>query len=118
MFKSFRKSINPENTRNFALSQDFKYTFLNELSKLKQEFHRNLTTSDFKNLSKFLKNRPFYILPCDKNVGTIFMNSVYHEKLCLDHLTDEKVYLKLNNNPLIKTFTKINQTLKYLKKIN
>ncbi len=72
-------------------------------------------SSDFYDLKTFLKTKPFSVLPCDKNVGSIFILNSDHDKICFEHLNNDKVYLKLSRNPITDTISNVSSSLKRLK---
>ena len=56
-------------------SLDFKFNFFKESSNLLIKTKHNLSTSEFNSLNYFVKNKPFCIVECDKNIGATLISN-------------------------------------------
>ncbi len=65
IFKKFRKKQSPLVTRKCLEMDDFKYSLLQELCKLKVDCFNNFSSSLLRDLKYFLKLKPFKIIQCD-----------------------------------------------------
>jgi len=88
--------------------------FRNHLQKeIIQESNRflketNFTSSQVKTLKDFLKNKPFKILACDKNIGNALIDKKYFLKLAFEFIKNDPSYSELKEDPLLRTTEKIN----------
>ena len=83
---------------------DLEFLIFKETLKLKFDTKlNNISFDEFLQIKKFIKNKPFKIVQCDKNVGFgVISHSIYNE-LCFKHLNNPNNFLKLNDNPLEST---------------
>ena len=77
-------------------------------------FHQNLSHEQINSLLTFSAEKPFLILQCDKNVGTCLISKQSYYDLASIHLNDSLTYLKLSENPLSNTVSKINNSIEAL----
>jgi predicted GIY-YIG superfamily endonuclease len=89
---------------------DFKYEFYKYISNSKFNYKHNLSISEINSLYFFVKNKPFKIVECDKNVGVCFMSHEYYDFLCMKQLSDSNTYNSLNADPLYT----INNEMKHI----
>ena len=94
---------------------DFRYKYYNKLSKMKFNIQPNITSQELYFLKKFIREKPFSVLQCDKNVGLSIVSNELLDKLCLEHLSDTKTYRALECNPISSTISNINETLSALR---
>ena len=73
MLNKFKKSIDPSvlgaNKDSFTLV----FHFFSLLIKQNFELNVNINRDDFYYLKKFVKEKPFTVLECDKNIGLAFI---------------------------------------------
>ena len=62
-------------------------------------------------IKNFVRTKPFSVIQCDKNIGSAIVSNDLLKKLCNDHLMDDKIYMRLKNNPLNCTVDKIKTIL-------
>jgi hypothetical protein len=93
---------------------DLRYEIFNELSTIKQEASENLSSYQIFVLKKFLREKPFKIIQCDKNIGTAFISESLHDQLIIEHLSDSNTYKELKADPLPTTCGVIETTINYL----
>ncbi len=87
---------------------DLEFMIFKESFKLK--FSRslnNISLAEFCHLKKFVKEKPFKIVQCDKNVGFGVISHTLYNNLCLLHLNDTTNFIELDSNPLEDTQSKI-----------
>jgi hypothetical protein len=90
--------------------------YFNELSKMTVKINPNLRTTELNDIKYFIKNHPFSVIQCDKNVGLAIISNKLKNKLSFEHLEDKSIYQVLNTNPLKGTISIINNTLNSLMK--
>lgn len=74
----------------------------------------NLSDKEFNCLFKFIKEKPFKVAECDKNIGVVIVNHNLYNNLCNSLLCDTNTYDKLDSNPLDLVNNQIKETLNYL----
>ena len=74
----------------------------------------NLTHNELNFLKKFCKEKPFKILRCDKNVGTMLMSNENVDKLANDFLENNESYKEIESNQTNEIVNKINTKLNEL----
>ena len=84
---------------------------IKSFSELKFKNHKNLSDEQFSFLVKFLREKPFLIISCDKNIGFALIKKELYIKLANEHLLADTTYSKLQHNPLFETVNKIKQEL-------
>ena len=77
----------------------------------------NINRDELYYLKTFIKEKPFTVLECDKNIGLAIIDSTEYNNLCEKMLNDSNTYKKLEFNPLIETVDQITKTLSDLKKL-
>lgn len=116
LFKSFFK------TRKFNVdhnkipiqsdTNELKFKILSEIFANKPDkFNTNVGPDLLKSLNFYIKNKPFKILQCDKNVGSILMTNEDFYSLCNSHLLNNDTYELLDYDPLNITIDSINNEL-------
>ena len=75
-----------------------------EIFRLKfKSFNNNISKEEFLQIKGFIKEKPFKIVQCDKNVGFAIISNELYDKLCLSHLNDSNNFVQLTDNPLEHT---------------
>ena len=82
----FSKSKQSNNIRIQKETIDFRYELFKNLANNKFEFSSNLTSSQLECLKIFKREKPFTILQCDKNVGSLIISNDNFIKLVNEHL--------------------------------
>ena len=122
-FKSIFDYLKKMNAKKYNLNKNLKLNFdkdiLNSRYKLynliSNNFYKmnsNLSIDQKQCLKDFVKNKPFKILNCDKNVGTILISNSLFLKLSNEHLfMINSPYIKLEFDPLNNAIENINSIL-------
>ena len=113
-FKLTRKHVDSEKLPLMQETVNFKFNFLFNLFNLDLDYRVNISRSEKKFISDFIKNKPFIVAECDKNVGISIMSNEIYDEFVLDHLNDASVYKKLDTNPLDSTVESIKIVLNNL----
>lgn len=71
----------------------------------------NLSSSEIETLKDFCLKKPFKILKCDKNVGTMLISTDNEALLAEKVLSDHQTYKKLDSDETNNIINKINQEL-------
>jgi len=87
-----------------------RYKLLNDLKSQKFNYFYNLTLEQLNILTYFVKNKPFKIVDCDKNLGVAFVNNSTYKEIALEHLNSSS-YRRLENNPLENITKELNSCL-------
>ena len=74
----------------------------------------NLTAKQKETLHHYVRYKPFKIIQCDKNVGSMLITHDDHNKLAFDHLLNNNTYKEVNNLEFDSIYEKINSTIKNL----
>ena len=85
------------------LSQEsiiFKLEIFSKLNTIVTSQTPNLSSFDLNTLKQFKILKPFKIVELDKNIGAGIISNVLYDNLVLEMLNDERVYQKLETNPL------------------
>jgi hypothetical protein len=95
---------------------EFRYKFLSNLLNYKNKNNGlNISNSQKDSLLKFYKNKPFMVLQCDKNVGSIIISNEDFLNIANNYLNEnKKTYIQLNEDPLKDIIKNINNKLKEL----
>jgi hypothetical protein len=93
---------------------NIRFNYFNNLNNTQINQDHNVSSNQLYFLKKFIINKPFKIIQCDKNIGTAIVSHELHNQLCINHLNDTKIYQQLDYNPLNETIDKIEQKLKHL----
>ncbi|CAF1074569.1 unnamed protein product, partial [Brachionus calyciflorus] len=80
----------------------------------KKNLKVNISIELKNSLNRFLKEKPFQILQCDKNVGSLLISHDDFYSLAFDHLNNPELYQQIDENPLENMVNNINSTLKTL----
>ena len=107
--ENFIKNLNRIPFLNQSL--EFRFQFINELSKTKFSYFQNVSFSQAQSLSFFIKHKPFVVLESDKNVGACLITQPLCNSLALDCLSDTSIYIKLDSDPLNDIKTRIESSL-------
>jgi len=81
---------------------DFQLSVYEFFSKNEIEFEKlqkNITKEEYFVLTRFLINKPFKVVECDKNVGSAIISHNLYDKLCLQYL-DTVDFEKIEADPL------------------
>ena len=81
----------------------------------KIEIKPNISYTQLKYLIKFLKEKTFTIINCDKNVGNALISNDLYQKQTLDYIKNDSSFLLLNYNPLDEVTKRINDVISNLK---
>ena len=103
--------------RNVSISNEafiFRQEFYKNFNEMEHKHHQNLSNKQIKVLKKFYKERPFCVLPCDKNIGSAIISNELMIQLGMENLNDKNTYLQLESNPLEMISTSINDNLRSL----
>ena len=111
IFKKFQKKKPSFNFKNNFENFEFKYTFYDYLSNIEFNSSYNLSVNQIKTLRLFVKTKPFSVIECDKNVGTMLISNENLKSLCIDHLSNNLIYKEVDENPLLATTDLINREL-------
>jgi hypothetical protein len=109
--KKLKCARDPNTYPKLKESIAFKFHFYQELSKQKFSYKRNLLNSEMFYLHKFVKEKPFMVAECDKNVGISILSHDIYDELCNTHLNDTRTYKELYSSPLEETTNIIKSTL-------
>ena len=74
----------------------------------------NLTAKQKETLHHYVRYKPFKIIQCDKNVGSMLITHDDHNKLAFDHLLNNNTYKEVNNLEFDSIYEKINSTINNL----
>ena len=95
---------------------DLEFEIYKEFSNLKfKSTNNNISFSEFKSIKYFIKNKPFKVVACDKNVGSAMIPHSIYSELNNKHLDNIENFEKIEINPLEKTQTDIIKVLTDLK---
>jgi len=107
-FNDFLKKEFPLKTKlNSPLSflDNFRKEFLTHiLDYFKKDSNINLSINKLKNILVTLKKNNITVTTADKNIGIILIDNKLYNKLCIEHLTDNNTYSRVNFNPQFKIF--------------
>ncbi len=81
---------------------DFQLSVYEFFSKNKielEKLQKNITKDEYFVLTRFLINKPFKVVECDKNVGSAIISHDLYNKLCLKYL-DTNDFKKIETDPL------------------
>jgi hypothetical protein len=76
-----------------------------------KNYKSNISRDQFKTLIEFNKIKPFKIIDTDKNTGAALISNELYIELAHSHLFDSDTYEKLDIDPTIDTFNKIENKL-------
>ncbi len=109
------KFINSKSKKTMNLQQEtlvFRDLIIRSLSKNKFKDLRNLSDAQISVLNMYLFEKPFLILPCDKNIGFALIKKDLYIELANEHLLSNDItYCKLNYNPLKLTIDGIKKDM-------
>ena len=74
----------------------------------------NISFSELKCMKDFIRNKPFKIIDCDKNIGICFISNTNYDKFVTDNLSDTNTYKILELDPLDNIKLKINKKINEL----
>ncbi len=98
-FKKVKKSPIP-----FSILEtetiDFKFDFYKYISTCNFTYKKNLSFSQIESLFYFVKNKPFKVAECDKNVGICILDHKIYDDYCNSLLSDTNTYGTVNSDPL------------------
>ena len=112
--KKLRNSFNSLKFPTSKASLDFKFSFFKSLKDLNFNHSFNISKQEIFYLKKFVYEKNFKIIDCDKNVGTCFISTLIYDEIMSLHLNNPLVYLNLANNPLEETQKNILVKLNFL----
>ena len=90
---------------------DLRSKIIPNLFKNTNEMVSNLNQNQINKIKHFLKHKPFKILQCDKNVGSILINKTDELELATKHLNSLETYEMVNENEFTNIFNTINQEM-------
>lgn len=99
---------------NFFLSDtlDFRYELLNFISYNNFCFIKNISKEAIYIIKEFIKQKPFKILQCDKNIGFLLISNENFKILTENHLfSNSSTYIKIDSDPLNSTIENVNSKL-------
>jgi hypothetical protein len=117
-YEKIKEIKNPDSYYVHKNSIDFKFNFYYELTKQKFNYKRNLNSNEMIYLYKFMREKPFKVAECDKNIGISILSHDIYDKLCYEHLNDNNTYTLLDNDPLELTNFSLLQMVTELLTIN
>ena len=92
----------------------FRDDIYKELNKKSKNIINNLTNDELKTLKSYCNNKPFLILRCDKNVGSILISKENELILANKILDDLLSYKKLDSDETSSIINKINNSINKL----
>ncbi|CAF1087105.1 unnamed protein product [Brachionus calyciflorus] len=113
-FKETRNKIDPISIPLQKETIEFKFELYKNLLNLKYDLNFNLNKEQFSALNKYVKEKPFKVVECDKNIGIGLISHENYNKLAIDHLNKPEFYLKIANDPLNDVKEFINNVLREL----
>ena len=93
---------------------DFKFNFYKSLPFCSFAGVMNISFSELKCMKDFIRNKPFKIIDCDKNIGICFISNTNYDKFVTDNLSDTNTYKILELDPLDNIKLKINKKINEL----
>jgi len=99
---------------HFNLSQEsinFKFDFYKSLTDLLKTSQSNLTNEEFKYFKQYIKEKPFKVIDCDKNVGLCLINGDIYNDFVLEQLNLTENYFPILSDPLETTSSFINKKI-------
>ncbi len=73
---------------------------------------KNLSETQISVLNRFCREKPFMIVPCDKNIGFALIKKNLYIDLALEHIMGNEItYKRLNKNPLKDTIDSIKKEI-------
>lgn len=119
--KIFR-SNNKKNEKNWIQNElvDYQLSVYEYFSKNNIEFDKllsNISKEEYFILTRFLTNKPFKIVECDKNVGSAVISHDLYNKLCLKNLNSPDFEI-IKNDPLELINSEIKHKLDHLLSTN
>lgn len=101
-FKNVGQSL--DNIQKYPLQKetlDFKFEILKQLNRFnfKRSFF-NISKNQFRAIKDFIKNKPFTVSECDKNIGLAILSNETYETLCQEHLCQIDNFIELTENPI------------------
>ena len=121
LFNKLRSNIKNSNNNNHkyplqSLTLDFEFELYKEFTNFKfDKINNNISLEEYNTLKIFLKNKPFKITECDKNIGVAIVSNQVYEELSFIHLDNKENFIKLDENPLNEVNTIVLDTLISLK---
>lgn len=120
LFDSLKTQNNFQNINlNFLFSStlETRYDLFKLISTTRHSFNKNISKEQQSILKDFMKEKPFEILQCDKNVGFLLISNADFIYLAETHLlSSNSTYIKLNEDPLNQTVLNINNVISNLLK--
>ncbi|CAF1125043.1 unnamed protein product, partial [Brachionus calyciflorus] len=113
-FKETRHKVDPTSIPLQKETIDFKFELYKNLLNLNYDLSFNLTKEQFKAMKRFIKDKPFRVVECDKNIGVALISYENYDKLAINHLNDKEFYLKIESDPLNDVKQCINSILREL----
>ena len=112
--KKRKSSNNTFNKLHFHLireSINFKYNFYKNLSDISKISKLNLNLEEFSFFKKYVKEKPFKVIDCDKNVGLCLLKSELYNDFVLEQLNNNIIYEFISVDPLNSTIILIKDVL-------
>jgi len=92
----------------------FRFDLIKKVNLKKPMLNSNITKKQLEILHHFNKNKPFSIIQCDKNVGSLIISNENLDTLATNHLNGNDTYRLVDKSHRIAIFDKINETLNNL----
>ena len=112
-----KKLKNSFHKLKFPTSKDslsFKFNFYKALCDLNIENNFNISNSEYFYMKKFLNERVFKVIECDKNIGVCFIDTKVYNQYAFQHLNNKEIYIRLNRDPLEEVSKVIQEKLNFL----
>jgi hypothetical protein len=77
-------------------------------------YSRNLSKNEMLYLREFLRDKPFVVAECDKNIDISILNHEIYDELCYDHLNDNDIYQEIYESLLLVTNDIIKSTRQFI----
>ena len=90
---------------------DLRFQIIKDMPSYVKNYKSNISRDQFKTLIEFNKIKPFKIIDTDKNTGAALISNELYIELAHSHLFDSDTYEKLDIDPTIDTFNKIENKL-------
>ena len=99
-FEKVKKPLDPFNKLLENESIDFKFNFYKHMTNFNFSYSQNLNYDLLECLYTFIKDRPFFVAECDKNVGLTILEHDIYENFCFSLLNDSNTYSVIEHDPL------------------
>jgi len=115
IIKKLRKNKQSQKNKKYPLQKEtleLEFEFFKLIDKIKfSNSFSNITKIEFTILRDFIKNKPFVVCQCDKNVGSAIMSHETYANLNNAHLSVCSNFVELLNDPLANVTIDIDNTI-------